>query len=116
MVSARATVVAVAQYSTREVNSLDPYAVEPKREIKPGGASDKQIDFLVKLGVNRETAIGYGSRQAAAVITQLKATRCTVGQASYLRRLGYREEQIKGLNFESAMAAIESAKNERGVA
>ena len=111
MISARAQVVAVAQYSTRDVNSI-----EPKREIKPGGASDKQIEFLVKLGVNRETAIGYGARQAGAVITQLKATRCTVGQAGYLRRLGYREDQIKGLNFETAMAAIEAAKNERGVA
>lgn len=109
MIASRESIVAVAQYSVRDVNSI-----EPKREIKPGGASDKQIEFLVKLGVKRETAIGYGSRQAGAVITQLKNTRCTVGQASYLRRLGYREEQIEALNFEQAMAAIEAAKSEQG--
>jgi superfamily II DNA or RNA helicase len=36
-----------------------------------GGASEKQIAFLVRLGVRRETAMGYGRSQASAVIESI---------------------------------------------
>ena len=78
--------------------------------IKPGGATDKQIDLLVKLGVNRATATGYSVRQAGAVISNLKETRCTTKQASYLRYLGCPHSQIDGMNYEAASKEIESRK------
>jgi superfamily II DNA or RNA helicase len=39
----------------------------------PDRASSKQVNYLVYLGVHRETAKGYSRRQASAVISSLKA-------------------------------------------
>lgn len=54
-----------------------------------GGATDAQIAFLVNLGVNQDTAAGYGKSQAGAVITSLKEKRCTIKQEAILKRHGF---------------------------
>jgi len=77
--------------------------------VQRGGATDKQIAFLEKLGVNRTTASGYSKRQASAVIEDLKAKRCTKGQAAMLRRLRFSEASIQSMNFETASEAINGA-------
>ena len=80
---------------------VDPFGLAPAPAMAPrsidtprGGATDKQVEFLVKLGVQRETALAYGQRQASAVINNLRAKRCTTGQANALRRHGIDPEGI----------------------
>jgi hypothetical protein len=68
-----------------------------------GGASDGQVAFLVNLGVQHETAMGYSKRQASAVIERLKDNRCTVKQAKTLQKYGYSAE---GRNFDQASEII----------
>lgn len=43
--------------------------------VARGGATEKQIGFLVRLGVRRETAMGYSLKQASAVISDQLAKR-----------------------------------------
>lgn len=83
---------------------------QPVASTPGGGATDKQIAFLVKLGVSRETAQSYGKRQAGTVIDKLTAERCTDGQRKYLRQLGYSEADVTTMNFAQASAAIEAKK------
>lgn len=70
----RARIKAEAKYNTEDV---DPFGrtVAPHRDNCEfrGGASDKQVKLLEKLGVRRETAMSYNKRQAGAVITSLKS-------------------------------------------
>ena len=103
----RRSLVGAADYEVSEANTGGN--VSAGRE---GGATDAQIGLLVKLGCRRETAMGYGKRQASAVIESLKAKRCTTGQAGYLRRLGYSAAEVEGMNFDQASAAIERAKGD----
>lgn len=67
---------AEAQYKTREV---DPFGEQGRYQKTPdefkGGASEKQVAYLAKLGIPYETAIGYTSGQAGAVISQRKSLR-----------------------------------------
>lgn len=62
----RRMLVGAADYEVEDGNGGGTAVAAPK-----GGASDKQIEFLVKLGVRRETAMGYGRKQASAVISNL---------------------------------------------
>lgn len=70
----RARIKAEAKYNTEEV---DPFGrtVAPQRAAAMfrGGASDKQVKLLEKLGVQRETAMSFNKRQAGSVITKLKS-------------------------------------------
>jgi len=70
----RAALVGTAAYQIRDVGEFDS---APAREsvIGRNGPSEKQIDFLVRLGVQRETAAGYTKRQASAVISSMLAKR-----------------------------------------
>lgn len=110
-----AHVVATASYQVTEVDATNPYETtapqQSHMEIAGNSklATDKQVEFLGKLGVKRETAMRYSRRQAAAVIENLKAKRCTTGQANYLRRLGYADQVIARMNFEAASSAIDAA-------
>lgn len=56
---------------------VDPFHVAPVYQENAdgfrGGCSESQIKYLVGLGVKQETAMGYGSRQAGAVISALKS-------------------------------------------
>lgn len=49
--------------------SFDPFS---DYQPGPSQATQKQVNLLVKLGINPETAVKYSKRQAGAVITSLK--------------------------------------------
>lgn len=68
-----------------------------------GGATDRQIEFLLKFGIDYKTAAAYSKRQASAVLDRLIATRPTVPQARLLTRLGH---SPTGLNFKQASELI----------
>lgn len=107
----RMNVVATANYSVRNVSAFEG---QPEAEqINTNLASPAQQGFLIKLGVSPETASGYSRRQASAVIEKLKETRCTTAQGWALKRAGYGEGEIQGMNFDAASAAIDAHK--RGV-
>lgn len=111
-VARRARLVGTTIYQVSDAGN-DPYLIRPERVNAPinrGGATDKQIDFLVKLGVQRKTAEGYSKKQAGAVIESMKQKQCTRGQASFLRHIGYSESDISEMNFYEASAAIEESK------
>lgn len=106
--SRRVNVVATAKYQTQDVDGFDNSQLEP--EVKgAGGATPKQIDFLVKLGVDRATAAGYGRRQAGAVITSQKQKRGTNGQRWKLKTLGFTPSEIDGMNFEQCIRTIDES-------
>src|SRR3990167_3472208 len=72
----RAKLKAEAEYRVREI---DPFGHEhaPAR-VQPeyrGGASDKQIAYLRKLGVSEEKAMAFTKGQAGAVIDKLQSKR-----------------------------------------
>ena len=68
----RAELRAQAQYQTRDVNPFGNDSV-PDRPMSTfrGGASDKQVDFMMKLGISEEAAVTYTRSQASAVISEL---------------------------------------------
>lgn len=68
----RARLVASAEYTEKRVNPFTGEAYTPKSvEAYKGGATEKQVKYLVSLGVNRETALAYSKRQAGAVIDSI---------------------------------------------
>lgn len=73
-----------------------------------GGATDKQIDLLMKFGVPIETASKYSVKQAGVVISNLKASRCTNKQKLILERQGFSTE---GVNYEAARGLIDQIAN-----
>lgn len=101
----RRSLVGVGNYEVSEDNGGGS-AAAGAGIVKGNGASEKQVEFLVNLGVKRDTATGYSKRQASAVIEDLKAKRCTVKQAKVLRRAGYAEPEIAAMNFDAAGGAI----------
>jgi superfamily II DNA or RNA helicase len=110
-VARRNGLVGVTSYHVSSVDAMDPHAHSPQiNAVMRGGATDKQVDLLVKLGVQRATAAGYGVRQASAVIESLKAKRCTTKQAGFLRYLGYSAAEVATMNYDAASRAIESAR------
>lgn len=76
-----------------------------------GGATDGQIAFLVKLGVRRETAMGYTKGRAGAIIDKLRATTCTSGQAAALQRAGI---DPTGIGIDKASKMIDAIKSNGG--
>lgn len=73
----RAKVVATADYRVKNVNPFDTFDRSAAHDDgqRRDGASEKQIGFLIHLGVKRETAMGYGRKQASAVISNILAKR-----------------------------------------
>lgn len=96
-----------------QVEEVSPFGDGPRPaagavDKKRGGSSDAQIQLLVNLGVQYETAASYSKRQASAVIEKLKDTRCTVRQSNILRKYG----EPTDVNFEEASRIIdEIARN-----
>ncbi len=87
----------------------------PTRDISAtrGGATDPQVALLVNLGVPWQVAIGYGKKQAGAVINSLKAKRCTTRKAAFLRRNGH---DPASHNVDSASRIIDRIKSGEGAA
>lgn len=71
-----------------------------------GGSTDAQVAALVNLGVERETALAYGKRQASAVIDSLKQKRCTGPQARTLRKYGFNPDEFNAARASEQIQAI----------
>lgn len=73
---AREKIKAQAEYRTYAVSAYGgSEAKSPSPDAPRGGASEKQVALLVKLGVSYATAISYSKRQASAVIDDLMEKR-----------------------------------------
>lgn len=123
--------IAEANYRSVEVNpfggSMGQGPGEAVSPRKPRGtASDKQIDYLVKLGIPRATAETFSKQQAGAVITERRSLkggkyRITFGKHAgkelselppgYLHWLMDRNEQSG--EFAEVITQIELMDNER---
>lgn len=79
---------------------------------KRGGSTDGQVSLLQKLGVARDTALGYTKRQAAAVIDSIGKKRCTTGQAYLLNKAGVNPS---GIGMEAASKLIDELKSKGAI-
>jgi len=68
----RAAIKAQAEYSTEDVDIYGGYSPVSAQTVA-AGPSEKQIKYLVYLGVPRATAAGYTKKQASVVIDKLVA-------------------------------------------
>lgn len=79
-------------YASHGVDPFDEFAPEVVGSDYTGPArgtsTDSQVRLLVNLGVSQQIAERYSKRQAGAVIDSISQTRCTVKQASTLRKHG----------------------------
>jgi superfamily II DNA or RNA helicase len=97
---------------TYTAEEIDPFGrgsvphVDGTVERTRGGSTDKQIGFLINLGVSRQTAAGYTKRQAGAVIDKLTAERCTLKQQKLLLKFG----ENPSVSFERAGQIIDEIK------
>lgn len=69
-----------ADYTAADVDLFGGRGFDPFRDYtpEPNGATQKQVNLLIKLGISPETATGYTRRQASAVID--KKTKATGGE------------------------------------
>lgn len=102
---ARKRIKAEVTYRTERIGgpSVPESAAEDLQNVRRGGASDKQIQFLVGLGVTYETAAGYSKRQAGAVLDRLMQERCTKKQRAILLKFG----ESPDVNFHEAKKVID---------
>jgi hypothetical protein len=66
---------ATATYTTEEIDPFGDTAgyQRPVNAPPRGTCTDKQLEYLVKLGVSREKASGFSKQQAGAVIDSMSA-------------------------------------------
>lgn len=86
----REKIVARAAYRTEAVDPLTGYQTYAPRQveiIRPL-ATERQVKFLIGLGVSPEKAERYSKGQAGVVIDKLSSARCTERQANALRKRG----------------------------
>jgi superfamily II DNA/RNA helicase len=68
----RAKLKADAEYRSREINPFGHETAPERHQVAyRGGATDKQVGFLKKLGVKPEVSMAWTVRQAGAVISDL---------------------------------------------
>jgi superfamily II DNA or RNA helicase len=79
---------AKVSYRTQDVGRGHTEARSTVEPIRKGGASEKQVAFLIDLGVEPETAWAYGPKQAYLVTQKLKEKRCTNKQRRLLEQFG----------------------------
>jgi hypothetical protein len=92
----RREILADVRYRAVEVNLLGrgatPHVNMDTSAVVRGGSTDKQVAFLVKLGVRYATAAGYTRMQAGAVIDNLVRKRneepCSPAQRKTLTKFG----------------------------
>jgi superfamily II DNA or RNA helicase len=104
----RKSLVALVNYSTQEVSPFGPDAAPSVGGVvnTRGGATDSQINFLVNLGIDRNTAAAWSKRQASTVIEKQKAARCTGKQRQLLSKFG----EDPDVNFYEAEQVISEIK------
>lgn len=94
----RAKLKAEAEYRAREVNPFGHEQVpERVQSAYRGGASDRQVKFLVSLGIKRETAMGWTKGQAGSVISQRSPKR---GGEWYMRFGKHIGQQLNAIPHE----------------
>lgn len=82
-----------------------PVAANGGSGQKRGTITDGQLGFLVSLGHDRESALGYSVKRAATVIDSMRATRCTEKQRRTLVRAGINPD---GIGVERASRIIDA--------
>jgi superfamily II DNA or RNA helicase len=96
------------KYHLSDVSPFGGAATVAAPVTSRGGATDGQVNALVNLGVDYDTAIGYSRRKAGAVIDSLRKKRCTVKQARTLSKFGYDPAQF---NADAASKLIDEIKD-----
>ena len=92
----RAEIRATATYSTKHYNPFDLLDTAPQ-PLQPGqlGATDEQIEWLNRFGVN---ARGRTCREAgqlkAGVLSRIRGGLCTYKQSIWLKRFGINPESV----------------------
>lgn len=104
---------AKAKFAPRSVYEMYPVPIDSSVNTGSGistrkmdtsaTATENQIEALVKMGVKKDMASGYGKKQAGAILSSLRDKRCSNPQAYQLRRLGYDPSEF---NFKEASAKI----------
>jgi superfamily II DNA or RNA helicase len=94
-------------YEMYDISPFDTSSRPGGRQVasSAGGATDKQIEALGKLGVRRELALQYSVKQAGAVLESLRKKRCTFGQAKSLQKFGKNPAEF---NFYQAMQMLDT--------
>ncbi len=92
------------KYHLGDVDSFSGMNGAAPPSTNRGGATDAQVAALVNLGVDQAMAVGYGKKQAGAVIDSLRKKRCTDRQAKTLAKFGY---DPRNFNSDEASAQIQ---------
>ena len=107
----RARLKAEAEYKAKDVDPFGHQQV-PER-VQPafrGGSSDKQVAFLVLLGIKEETAMGWSGRQAGAVIDKLS----NQTGPQYIMRVGkFKGKMLKDIPHDYLKWAGQNMENAR---
>ena len=104
----RKKIKAEVEWRTEAVGNNQEYANHNVSNIQRGGATDKQIESLIALGVSYQEAAKFTAKQAWTVTDKLRQERCTVKQRSLLERFG----QDPNVNYHQARELIDAiAKN-----
>ena len=85
----RKKIKAEVEWRAEAVGNNQASANHDTSHINRGGATDKQIESLIGLGVGYQTAAKYTAAQAWTVTDKLRQERCTVKQQNLLKRFGY---------------------------
>jgi hypothetical protein len=96
-------------YQLNDVSPFGGAAPTQAPRTSRGGATDGQVAALVNLGVDQATALAYSRRQAGAVITDLRAKRCTIPQAKTLRKYGYDPKDFNAVEASAQIQLIADA-------
>ena len=109
---ARRHIFANVQYTVGRMNVFDLYDlhVPPVRTQYQEPPTQRMVDFLESRGIDA-SSISRG--EAGKMIGQMKS-KLTIGQAKYLSKLGYGDEEIKGLSPRDAAVLITKTKQMGG--
>lgn len=92
------------KYHVGDLNKFDGRNGHSKPVVKRGGSTDGQIAGLVNLGIDKDKAMQFSRGQAGAVLSKLRAQRCTVPQARTLKKYGI---DPSGMNYDQAHEQIQ---------
>lgn len=92
------------KYHVGDLNKFDGRNGHSKPSVKRGGSTDGQIAGLVNLGIDKDTAMQFGRKQAGAVLNKLRSQRCTIPQANTLKKYGINPA---GMNYDQAHEQIQ---------
>lgn len=104
----RKKIKAEVAWRTEAIGNSEEGASPDVSNIRRGGATDKQIEGLISLGVSYKAASAYTAKQAWTVTDKLRQERCTIKQRRILERYGENPDS----NYYQAKELIDAiAKN-----